>query len=97
MDVVYNFASEYLNCDANDVNGAFQSKWQRNWYNAPFPLNYGNTPAWDYFTHNGTRIYTASSQFGASRNEQCNLATSVPVGVYWSRSSAGGGFSYGPW
>jgi hypothetical protein len=97
MDVIYNSPSEYLNCDANDVHSAAHSKWERNWYNSPFPLNFGNTPAWDYFTHDGIRIHTSSSQFGASRNEQCNLSASVPVGAWWSKTSNGSPFNFGSW
>ena len=96
MDVIYTDASEYLNCDSNDVNSSANPKWERNWYNSPFPLNYYNTPTWDYFTYDGVRILTASSQFGASRNEQCNLGYAVPVGAWWSKSS-GSPFYYGAW
>ena len=97
MDVIYSSSSEYLNCDANDVSGSWGSRWERNWYNSPFPLDYYNTPAWDYFTHDGVRFFTAASQFGASRDEQCNLSASVPVGAWWSKASSGGSFSYGAW
>lgn len=40
MDVIYTDASEYLNCDSNDVISSANPKWERNWYNSPFPLNY---------------------------------------------------------
>lgn len=83
MDVIYNDSAEYLNCEANDVSSSANPKWERNWYNSPFPLNYGNTPTWDYFTHDGVRILTATNQFGASRDEQCNLSAAVPVGAWY--------------
>ena len=91
MDVV---DAQYLNCDMNWVQSSGFSE-KRNWYNSPFPVNSGNSPVWDYFTWDRNHGFVYRSDFGASRDEQCNLTGSVPTGVWWSKASSSGGWGYG--
>ncbi len=96
MDVIYNSASEYLNCDADAISGEAQSSGWKNWFNSPFPLDYYNTPAWDYFTWDGTYNFFMSQEFGASRDEQCNTNGHVPPGAeFWHDHT--GGFYESAW
>jgi len=97
MDVTVNSPSEYLNCDVSSIQGRSQSTGWRNWFNAPFPLSYSNTPAWDYTTWNSGYTFYMAQQYGASRNEQCNSNPTVPVGAWFSKSTSGGAFSSGAW
>ncbi len=86
--------SELLNCDRNYVTSAGFSETKLS-YNAPFPLYYSNTPAWDYWTWDRNHGFTYTSTFGASRDEQCNSINNVK-GAWWSKSSTTG-WSYGAW
>jgi hypothetical protein len=96
MDVTVNSPSEYLNCDADQISGAAQTTSWRNWFNAPFPLNYGNTPAYDYNTWTSVYNYYMSQEFGASRDEQCNTSGHVPPGAWFSHDTTGS-FVGGAW
>lgn len=86
----------YLNCDVSKItwaNGSGQSN-EKLWYNGPFPLNYNNTPDWDWWTWEnsyppGNFDFQVKFWYSASRNEVCSTSGGNTVGVQWTRSTSG--------
>ena len=84
-----NVWSGKLDCDVNRVwNGAYDSG-RIPWYNAPFPLDYYNTPAWDYWTHDRYLTYQVEFTYAASQYEICQPGHVGAAGWRWWANGVG--------
>jgi hypothetical protein len=88
------WSSSQLQCDENWGGSASYSIGPNPWYNAPFPLDYNNTPAWDYWTIDHNISFPMNVFYGAGQYETCLPEYPGVAGPWWAPDQGGVGSGY---